>query len=77
MIRSPKIGMLVRLWYRKSITWLMPHHGRRGVVVAVGNGKGPRNAGVQLNDGTLVVVPRGNLQAIDDRQLDLFGKAAR
>jgi len=39
----------------------MPHHGRVGVVVCVGRGRGPRNAAVRLDD-VVVVVPRGNLR---------------
>lgn len=58
MIWQPRPGQCVRLHYR----WrTMPLHGRTGVVVCFGRGPGPRNVGVEV-DGSLYVVPRGNLQ---------------
>jgi len=38
----------------------MPH-GMRGVVTAGGIGPGPINAAVKLDDGRVMVVPRGNI----------------
>jgi len=62
MIRFPKPGQRVQLWYRKSATRTMPHHASFGTVVAFGIGRGPRNVAVQLEAGGVVVVPRGNLR---------------
>ena len=63
MLTHPRIGQRVRLHYRESAreTFL---HDRMGVVKVVGTGK-PRNHGVLLGDGQLVVVPCGNLMAAD------------
>ena len=44
-----------------SAVSMMPHHGKVGVVVLVGRGRGPRNVAVRL-DNEVVVVPRGNLR---------------
>jgi len=52
--------MRVELHYRKSMR-VNGLHLARGVVRAVGKGLGPINAFVMLDDGTLVVVPRGHL----------------
>ena len=72
MIWQPKKGQHIRVHYRKSMTW-MPYHGKCGVVVRAGHGKGPRNALVALS-GRLVVIPRGNLQADRGRQHDPLWK---
>lgn len=68
MIHHPKSGQRVQLWYRKSAVSTMPHHARFGRVVECGRGKGPRNAAVKFDDGTLVVVPRGNLKVASEGQ---------
>lgn len=73
MIRNPRSGQRVQLWYRKSAASTMPHHGRIGTVVLVANGAGgPINAAVRLDDGC-VVAPRGNLREPQiERQGSLF-----
>ena len=65
MIFHPRIGQRVRLHYIKRAAPIMPHHGKVGVVQVVGSGPGPRNVGVEV-DGRTVVVPRGNLIAVDE-----------
>ena len=65
MIFHPRIGQRVRLHYAKHAASIMPHHGKVGVVRLVGSGPGPRNVGVEV-DGRTVVVPRGNLVAVDE-----------
>ena len=67
MIFHPYIGQRVHVHYAKAAAPTMPYHGRTGVVRTVTDGPGPRNVGVKI-DGQLVVVPRGNLVAIGDRQ---------
>lgn len=61
MIVHPRIGMAVRIHYRKSMAGFMPHHGKRGVVVAKAKGPGPRNHCIELECGTRVSVPCGNI----------------
>jgi hypothetical protein len=58
MIWKPKPGQRVRLVYANKS---MPYNGAYGVVKISANGKGPINALVELPDGNLVVVPRGQL----------------
>ena len=65
MIFHPHSGQRVRIHYAKRSASIMPHHGRVGVVRVVSRGPGPRNVGVDL-DGRTVVVPRGNLVAIEE-----------
>lgn len=65
MIFHPRIGQRVRIHYAKRSAAIMPHHGKTGVVRLVAHGPGPRNVGVDM-DGRTVVVPRGNLVAIDE-----------
>lgn len=72
MIASPTIGQPVQVWYaekgpplmpgwcRQRMRTVAPRHGRTGVVVVASRGK-PRNHGIDI-DGTLVVVPCGNLR---------------
>jgi len=55
----------VRIHYAKRSASIMPHHGKVGVVRLVSSGRGPRNVGVEI-DGLTVVVPRGNLIAIEE-----------
>jgi hypothetical protein len=69
MIANPRKGQRVQLWYGSGGTRKrpslhrdrMPWHGRIGVVVVSSRGK-PRNHGVRMDDGTVVVVPCGNLR---------------
>ena len=60
MLWRPKPGTRVTLQYRQSAREGMPH-GMRGVVTAGGIGPGPINAAVKLDDGRVMVVPRGNI----------------
>jgi hypothetical protein len=60
MIASSKPGWPAQVWYRASVRSVAPWHGRTGVVVVASRGK-PRNHGIDI-DGTLVVVPCGNLR---------------
>ena len=65
MIFHPRPGQRVRIHYAKRSASIMPHHGKVGVVRLVSSGPGPRNVGVEI-DGLTVVVPRGNLIAIEE-----------
>ena len=67
MIWHPKKHQLVQFHYRKSLRKIMPWHGERGTVYAVGNGKGPKNVLVGrgiIRQPRFIVVPRGNLIAV-------------
>ena len=63
MIFHPREGHRVRIHYARRSASAMAHHGRVGVVRTVSRGPGPRNVGVEI-DGTILVVPRGNLVAV-------------
>jgi len=65
MIFHPRPGQRVRIHYAKRYAAVMPHHGKTGVVRMVARGPGARNVGVEI-DGDAVVVPRGNLVAIEE-----------
>ena len=74
MIRQPKPGQRVRIHYatrakRKGLAVpaeVMPWHGATGVIVTVPRGRrGPCNVGVRIDAGEVVVVPRGNLVAVE------------
>jgi len=65
MIFHPRIGQRIRVHYAKGAAATMPFHGKTGVVRGVSRGPGPRNIGVEV-DGGLVVVPRGNLVAVQE-----------
>lgn len=58
MIWRPFIGQMVRLRYRKGLN---AHHDLTGVVEIASRGRGPINSAVRLENGNVVVVPRGNL----------------
>ena len=64
MIWKPKTGQRVRLNYKNKT---MLHQGKTGTVsiCTVGRG-GPVNALVRLDDGTLIVVPRGQLNMMEE-----------
>lgn len=62
MIASPKLGQLVRIWYRPSNRHL-PYHDKIGHVMVSGRGK-PRNHLIGVIGGPDVVVPCGNLKAV-------------
>jgi hypothetical protein len=64
MIWNPKTDQRVRLHYRKESAHFFPHHGKSGIIIHASKGggaTGPINAMVLLEDGTLTIVPRGNL----------------
>jgi len=65
VIFHPRPGQRVRIHYAKRSAPIMPHHGKVGVVRLVSSGRGPRNVGVEV-DGRTVVVPRGNLIAVEE-----------
>ena len=65
MIFHPRSGQCVRIHYARRSASLMPHHGVAGVVRTVSRGPGPRNVGVEIG-GRIVVVPRGNLVAVEE-----------
>lgn len=68
MIWQPKIGQNVTINYKDKS---MPLQGKEGKVVAVGNGRGPKNVLVRLCDADrelseweylfYEIIPRGNL----------------
>lgn len=60
MIWRPKPGQRVILRYRKPMRPYFPHL-TTGLVLKAANGPGPINALVELDNNTLLVVPRGNL----------------
>lgn len=59
MILNPRLGQVVKVWYKNTA---MPLHGKIGVVKIVSRGK-PRNHGVEIA-GQLYVVPCGNLRRL-------------
>lgn len=59
MMSNPKPGQRCRLHYATKRRG--PLHGKAGTVEIASKGR-PRNHLVQLDDGTRVVVPCGNLQ---------------
>lgn len=65
----PTVGQRVRVHYAKATAPQMPYHGRTGVVRIVATGRGPRNVGVEI-DGVIIVIPRGNLVAMPQKDLD-------
>lgn len=60
MLANPRRGDLVRLAYRRALQPIAPHQGAVGVVEIISRGK-PRNHGVRLVCGRLLVVPCGHL----------------
>ena len=60
MIWHPRLGQRVELHYRRSMR-CNGLHLERGVVTVAGRGPGPINAAVALDDGRMVIVPRGNI----------------
>lgn len=59
VIWRPKPNTRIQLRYRKEMRAIMPHL-QTGVVITSG-GKKIVNTLIKLDDGTFVVVPRGNL----------------
>ena len=65
MLTHPHPGQRVRLRYLESARAHCPHD-RAGVVEVVGTGR-PRNHGVRLDGGPLIVVPCGQLVPAADQ----------
>ena len=63
MLRNPRQGQRVQRHDAKHDRGLMPYHGRPATVLVAGTCR-PRNHLVVLEDGIRVVVPAGNLQAL-------------
>jgi hypothetical protein len=64
MIWQPKVGQVVTVNYKDKT---MYYQNYLGYVCAVGNGRGPKNVLVEIpfiENEEMVVVPRGNLNAI-------------
>ena len=63
MIWQPKIGQWVKINYKDKF---MPYQGRVCEVVAVGNGRGPKNVLVKIMGIGWIheIIPRGNLNEI-------------
>ena len=62
MIARPHPGQIVGIWYNQTARRWMALHGQRATVICQGPGPGPRNVGLELDDGRRAVVPCGNLQ---------------
>lgn len=60
MIQFPKIGMNVRVHYRKTMQSEMPLQSKYGKIIVVSKGKGPRNVLVVI-EAKKYVIPKGNL----------------
>jgi len=60
MIWRPKPGQRVELHYKESMRAVCPHL-EKGIVIKSG-GRKIVNALVKLDDGKMLIVPRGNLQ---------------
>ena len=63
MIWQPKKGQFVGINYKDKS---MPFQGYVGVICAVGSGKGPKNVLVFLTLQVFIIVPRGNLNDLDN-----------
>ena len=61
MIYRPAPGQRVTLRYRPALRAYTGLHLAHGTVVVAGTGRGPINVLVELEDGRLVVAPRGQL----------------
>lgn len=64
MIWRPVAGQRVELHYNPRMCTVANYHGLRGVVEIAGHGIGPINAQVRLDNGAVVIVPRGNLTEV-------------
>ena len=60
MIQFPKVGMHVKVHYRKSLQSEMPLQNKLGTILVLAKGRGPRNVLV-LIQGKKYIIPRGNL----------------
>lgn len=72
MIWKPKAGQSVQARYRVEVRDVVNLHEKKGMILAVANGRGPVNALVHFPagerngrpSGILKVIPRGNLSAV-------------
>lgn len=72
MIWKPKAGQSVQARYRVEVRDVVNLHEKKGVILAVANGRGPVNALVHFPAGeengslygNMKVIPRGNLFAV-------------
>lgn len=66
MLTCPRIGQQVVLHYNRRMvdSGAARYHGRVGTVVIRSTKGKPRNHGIRLDDGTLVVVACGNLRRL-------------
>jgi len=62
MICHPRAGQIVQVHCAKHYAARMPHHGKIGVVRIAARGPGPRNHGIEFEDGTFAAIPAGNLR---------------
>jgi hypothetical protein len=62
MMANPKVDAACVVHYRAAVARSMPLHGKVGRVAVRAKGR-PRNHGVEI-DGTLYVVPCGNLRPV-------------
>jgi hypothetical protein len=60
MMASPKVNDIAMIWYRQSNRHL-PYHGKLCRIIIASKGT-PRNHGVRVTGGGMVVVPCGNLR---------------
>lgn len=74
VIWRPRIGQRVVLHYSRSWRRVVPFHGAIGTVRVAARGPGPHNIGVELGDGQMIVVPRGNLVAAESKSAGLFSQ---
>lgn len=73
MIWRPQPGQRVVLRYAlRNRKFFTAYHDYLAVVICVGSGRGPINVLVRIGNARNVVVPRGNLFAVDD-----FGNMGR
>ena len=64
MLRNATIGQAVELRYRAPLRPTTGLHGHRGEIVVAGRGR-PRNHGVRLDDGRVVIVPAGHVRRVE------------
>jgi len=61
MLFKRKKGQRVRVRYKEESRDAMPHHDKRGTLLACASGKAKKNALIVLDTGELVIFPIGNL----------------
>lgn len=63
MITNPRLGQRIQIWYGRQHRDAMPWHGRLGTLEIAGRAR-PRNHGIRIDGGPVVVVPAGNLRSL-------------